>query len=73
MKGKSELKKILKNKNYELRSNDTHIIVAALAGKVKLLVSDDQDLGTDFKQLIDKGSIYKNKGHSHLLERYTCP
>ena len=73
MKGKSELKKILKNKNYELRSNDTHIIVAALAGKVKLLVSDDKKLGTDFKQLIDKGSIYKNKGHSHLLERYTCP
>ena len=72
-KGEAELKKILKNKNYELQSDDKHIIVAALAGKVKLLVSHDKNLGTDFKQLIDKSSIYKNKGHSHLLEGYTCP
>lgn len=71
--GNVDLKKLLKKKNYQLQSNDRHIIVAALAGKVKLLATQDEPLQRDFKQLISRGSIYKNKEHRHLLARHPCP
>ena len=71
--GNVDLKELLKKKNYQLRSDDRHIIAAALAGKVKLLATQDRFLQQDFKQLISRGSIYKNERHSHLLNRHPCP
>lgn len=71
--GNADLKKTLQKKDYQLQSNDRHIIVAALAGKAKLLVSEDEHLGQDFKRLISNSSVYKNEGHSHLLDRHSCP
>lgn len=70
---KCALKKKLKNKNYELCSNDKHIITAALAGKAKLLASLDKKLGKDFKEIIEDSRIYKGKKHYRLLEKYECP
>lgn len=72
-KGNADLEKLLKRKNYQLQSNDRHIIVAALVGKAKLLATEDRPLEQDFKRLIDSGSIYKNEGHSHLLDKHPCP
>ena len=69
----NELSKILTKRNYQLRSKDKHIIVAALAGKAKLLVSEDRHLGKDFKYLVSNSSIYKNEEHSHLLDKHACP
>lgn len=71
--GNADLKKLLKKKNYQLQSNDRHIIVAALASKAKLLATKDIPLEKDFKRLIDSGSIYKNERHSHLLDKHPCP
>ena len=57
----------------QLRSNDSHIIALAIVGNIKLLVSRDRKLGEDFKKMIHKGKIYKEKEHSHLLENVDCP
>ena len=71
--GKADLKKLLKKKNYQLKSNDKHIIVAALAGKAKLLATEDRPLEQDFKRLINNRGIYKNETHSHILDKHPCP
>ena len=60
-------------KQRKLKSNDLHIIALALAGEVKLLVSGDKNLHADFKDIIEKGNIYQNKAHKHLLAEDICP
>lgn len=61
-----------KDKLPKLRSNDPDIIALALASGVKLLVSRDNKLISDFKQIV-KGKCYKTKEHKHLLRNDTCP
>lgn len=47
-------------KKQTLKSNDSHIIALAKVSETKLLYSKDQDLQTDFKDLIKKpkGKVY---------------
>ena len=55
-----------------LKSNDNHIIALALAAGIKLLVSADQKLHVDFKQIVG-GKVYQNKQHKGLLTQDLCP
>ncbi|SMN12031.1 hypothetical protein SPBRAN_234 [uncultured Candidatus Thioglobus sp.] len=55
-----------------LKSDDPHIIALAIVGKVKLLVSADEDLHTDFKNIVG-GKVYQNAQHKRLLKADTCP
>ena len=58
----------------EIESNDAHIIALAIVAKVRVLVSGDRDLCTDFKNPnLVGGKVYQNKTHAHLLSRYRCP
>jgi predicted nucleic acid-binding protein len=56
------------------KSNDTHIIALARAGKVRLLCSHDKPLATDFKNkaLLNKprGKVYKSSKHNNLLDKF---
>ena len=75
-KGKLKLinKEIVQSKQKtlpNLKSDDHHIIALALAANVKLLVSADEDLHEDFKQIVG-GKIYQNKTHERLLTRDLC-
>ncbi len=65
----AEKKKVEKDGN--LRSNDSHIIALAKVGKIKVLVSQDKQLGEDFKRICG-GSIYKEKKHRNLLRDSLC-
>lgn len=56
----------------EISSDDKHVIALAIVSNVKLLVSEDQKLQDDFKE-IARGKIYKNKSHKHLLKSDICP
>ena len=57
-----------------IRSDDPHIIALALIANVKVLVSSDRTLHTDFKDPnLVGGSVYQTKGHSRLLRKDTCP
>ncbi len=56
----------------DLQSDDPDIIALAQVAGVRLLVSGDTNLHTDFKQIIG-GNIYQTKGHQHLLKRDICP
>lgn len=56
-----------------LTSDDPDIIALAKISNVKVLATKDKKLHTDFKEIIDKGKIYQNKDHEHLLEKDTCP
>ena len=59
-----------------LQSNDRHILALARASGARLLFSRDNDLVQDFKNrtFVDepRGSVYKNRSHSHLLRSATC-
>ncbi|MCY4523394.1 MAG: PIN domain-containing protein [Halobacteriovoraceae bacterium] len=59
-------------KKHDLKSNDSHIIALAMAAKVKVLVSKDQNLIEDFKNII-KGKTYKGTQQKKLLRKDTCP
>ena len=67
----------IKDKEKELKdiikSDDPHIIALALIAHVKVLISDDNKLIQDFKDLVSQGKVYKTKGHRHLLTKDTCP
>ena len=59
----------------EFKSDDQHIIALALAGNIKLLVSHDEDLISDFKKRGKgrvNGKVYKKKQHRELLRNTTC-
>ena len=56
----------------ELESDDSHIIAMALVANVKILVSRDEALHKDFKN-IARGKVYQNAGHKRLLKPDTCP
>lgn len=56
----------------KIQSDDEHIIALALVARVKVLVSSDQALHRDFKNLVG-GRVYQTKSHSHLLTKDTCP
>ncbi len=56
----------------ELRSNDPYILALAQVSGVRLLVSADQKLHTDFKQIVE-GKVYQTKKHTHLLKKDLCP
>ncbi len=56
----------------ELRSDDPDIIALAQAARVRLLISDDENLHADFKT-ITGGNVYQTKGHKHLLRKDLCP
>ena len=62
--------KELKKQN-KLISNDPHIIALALVARAKVLVSSDQNLHNDFKQI--GGSVYQTAQHKHLLTADLCP
>ena len=55
-----------------LQSDDPHIIALALVADVKLLISKDQRLHEDFKDLC-KGKVYQQANHSRLLKPDLCP
>jgi hypothetical protein len=55
-----------------IQSNDEHIVALALVAAAKVLVSNDQALHQDFKNLVG-GSVYQTKSHAHLLGTDTCP
>jgi hypothetical protein len=53
-------------------SNDFHILGLARVSGVRILLSHDTDLHTDFKNLAvlsPKGKVYQNASHSHVLPR----
>lgn len=54
-----------------LKSDDSHIVALAVAGKVSVLVSRDQDLHDDFKKLAG-GKVYQKATHKHLLKPDLC-
>jgi hypothetical protein len=55
-------------------SNDIHVVALALADKVRLLCTLDNELITDFKNpaIVNRprGSIYQNSSHIHLLKEH---
>ena len=55
-----------------LESDDPDIIALALVSGVRLLISGDRILHTDFKRIV-RGKIYQNRNHSNLLKQDTCP
>lgn len=55
-----------------LRSDDPDIIALAQVSEVKLLVSGDKDLYTDFKRIVG-GKIYQTRAHRRLLRNDLCP
>ena len=59
-------------KTSSLTSDDFHVIALAKVGKVKLLLSKDQNLGKDFKTICN-GKIYKTKHHKGLLQKIYAP
>lgn len=61
-----------KNRLPPLQSDDPDIIALAQVSGVRLLVSGDQNLHADFKQIVG-GSIYQTQQHTHLLKRDICP
>ena len=70
----NDLDKKSRKKNYpKFQSDDKHIIALALAAKVNVLVTLDDDLSEDFKKHIKNGKIYKYDSHEHLLPRDGCP
>lgn len=54
------------------KSDDKHILSLAICSRATILVSDDRLLGTDFKELITNGKIYKNRKHAGLLRDAVC-
>ena len=58
------------------QSNDVHILALARASGARLLFSRDNALGQDFKnkKLLDvpRGSVYKQRSHTHLLRAAVC-
>lgn len=57
----------------DLKSDDPHVIALANVANVKLLVSNDEELHTDFK-VICKGKVYQYKQQAkRLLRPDTCP
>lgn len=56
----------------QLQSDDPDIIALAQVSGVRLLVSGDQKLHADFKNIVG-GSIYQTQRHTHLLKRDICP
>ncbi len=54
-------------------SEDRHIIALALIAGVKVLVSNDNKLITDFKNHVAGGKVYRTRKHTHLLKKDTCP
>ena len=61
----------VKNKLPKLRSNDPHVVALAIAARVTVLVSRDQDLHEDFKTLAG-GKVYQKATHRHLLKPDMC-
>ena len=61
-----------KTKLPPLKSDDPDIIALASVSGVKLLVSGDTNLHTDFKNVIG-GSVYQTRNHRRLLRPDTCP
>lgn len=66
-------KKSSKKNHPKIQSDDKHIIALALAAKVNVLVTQDDDLSEDFKKHVKNGKIYKYESHEHLLPRDGCP
>lgn len=54
-----------------LKSDDPHVVALAVAGKVSVLVSRDQDLHADFKKLAG-GKVYQTAAHKRLLKPDLC-
>lgn len=62
-------------KSGKCRSNDSHIIAAAILSKCRLLFSGDRNLHKDVKNteiLNPAAAIYKSKNHKHLLTECDC-
>ena len=55
-----------------LRSDDPDIIALAQVSRVRLLVSNDENLHADFKTIV-KGKIYQTSAHKRLLRNDLCP
>jgi hypothetical protein len=57
-----------------LRSNDPHVLAVAFIGNVRLLCSEDEDLGEDFRDpnILPKprGNVYKRASHANLLIKH---
>ena len=56
----------------DLQSDDPDIIALAQVSEVKLLVSGDENLHTDFKTIVG-GKIYQTRSHKRLLRNDLCP
>ena len=58
------------------QSNDVHILALARASGARLLFSRDNALGQDFKNKTfvngPRGSVYKQRSHTHLLRSAVC-
>lgn len=54
-----------------LQSDDPHVVALALAGRVSVLVSKDQALHKDFKDVAG-GKVYQRAAHRHLLTPDLC-
>jgi predicted nucleic acid-binding protein len=58
-------------RDFDLKSDDPHILALARISGARILCSHDKDLGVDFQNLTiipkPRGQIYKRSDHSHLL------
>lgn len=66
----SDVKKEIANLP-KLESDDPHIIALARLQNVKVLVSGDEKLHEDFKEIVG-GKVYQTKEHKHLLTPDLC-
>lgn len=58
----------------EIQSNDAHIIALAIVAEVKLLVSNDNDLCSDFMNPdLVGGDVYQTKDDQEKLTEVFCP
>ena len=72
MVSKADVEKMESSLEGHVESDDEHIVALALVAAVNVLVSNDQALHRDFKNLVG-GRVYQTKSHAHLLTRDTCP
>lgn len=56
------------------RSNDPHILALAIVSNARLLCSQDEELGSDFRSPSilppPRGSVYKRAEHAHLIRAH---
>jgi len=68
----SETQRLRREAKY--RSNDPHVLALAIVSNARLLCSEDEDLGSDFRSPSilppPRGNVYKRAEHEHLIREH---